>query len=296
MPDITEYPPGWPAWIELASPDVEGSKEFYCELFGWGVYDVTIPGLTDLSMFTLGDLGPEVLGMQPLADSAQYPSWLCYFRAGDLQTTGQAVADAGGQVLSDLIDVADLEQLAMFGDREGADFAVVQPRRLHGAAVIDEPSAVCWVELACRRPGQARTFYEQVFGWQAVERRFRDRPVTAWKAGGHVVASMIEMDDSFPTGYPPHWFPWIWVEDCDATVSRAAELGASIRFGPTDEEQVAKGRMAFMTDPAGARFAVITPHGDWMGNRLNSMPHHPPPENNRKWWQKPPSLRSRLRR
>ncbi|MFD0533140.1 hypothetical protein ACFQY7_04480 [Actinomadura luteofluorescens] len=107
---------------------------------------------------------------------------------------------------------------------------------------------------------------------------------------------MIEMDDSFPTGYPPHWFPWIWVEDCDATVSRAAELGASIRFGPTDEEQVAMGRMAFMTDPAGARFAVITPHGDWMGNRLNSTPHHPPPENNRKWWQKPPSLRSRLRR
>ncbi|SKV45503.1 Putative glyoxalase/bleomycin resistance protein [Mycobacteroides abscessus subsp. massiliense] len=46
MPTREETPLGAPAWIDLASSDVEKSKAFYSALFGW----------------TLQDAGPEYGG------------------------------------------------------------------------------------------------------------------------------------------------------------------------------------------------------------------------------------------
>jgi predicted enzyme related to lactoylglutathione lyase len=55
---------------------------------------------------------------------------------------------------------------------------------------------------------------------------------------------------------PPHWATYFSVDDCDATVTAAVELGAT-PVGPTmDVPHV--GRFAWLADPQGAMFAVIT--------------------------------------
>jgi predicted enzyme related to lactoylglutathione lyase len=51
------------------------------------------------------------------------------------------------------------------------------------------------------------------------------------------------------------WLPYFEVEDCDATVARARELGGSIAVHPLEAPGV--GRFARLTDPGGADFAVI---------------------------------------
>jgi predicted enzyme related to lactoylglutathione lyase len=45
------------------------------------------------------------------------------------------------------------------------------------------------------------------------------------------------------------------VEDCDASVARATELGAKVCCPPTEIEHV--GRFAALLDPQGAGFSVI---------------------------------------
>ncbi|TLZ31474.1 MAG: VOC family protein, partial [Gammaproteobacteria bacterium] len=35
MPEVKEYAPGTPSWVDLGSPDLEASKRFYRALFGW---------------------------------------------------------------------------------------------------------------------------------------------------------------------------------------------------------------------------------------------------------------------
>ncbi len=37
MSERTEYAPGTPCWVDLATPDVEAAAEFYGALFGWEV-------------------------------------------------------------------------------------------------------------------------------------------------------------------------------------------------------------------------------------------------------------------
>ncbi|GAA2629313.1 VOC family protein [Actinomadura fulvescens] len=257
MPEVTGYPPGWPSWAELATPDAEASKDFYCALFDWYSYTLTVPEKGDYEMFTLGGIqGPEVAGMQTLADDAQRPSWSCYFRTDDLQATVDAAEAQGGQELLPLTRVADLGEMALCADPQGADFGLWLPQNLQGAGVMDEPSAMCWVELACRDTEQAIRFYGEVFGWRAVRRDYHNSVYSDFKVGAWSVAGMVLMDELWPPNYPAHWIPYFWVEDCDATAARAAELGAKIRVPPTDVEP---GRYAMMTDPTGARVAVLTP-------------------------------------
>ncbi|MFF7020121.1 hypothetical protein D7231_02530 [Streptomyces klenkii] len=57
-------------------------------------------------------------------------------------------------------------------------------------------------------------------------------------------------------GSTSEWHPYFEVEDCDATVSRAQEMGATAIIPATDAEGV--GRFAMLLDPFGAPFAVIT--------------------------------------
>jgi hypothetical protein len=72
---------------------------------------------------------------------------------------------------------------------------------------------------------------------------------------------MMQMtDDYFPAEVPPHWSVCFAVSDCDATVAKARELGATITQEPMD---MPIGRFAGIMDPQGAPFAVMqmTPSG-----------------------------------
>lgn len=250
------YEAAFPSWVQLDTPDPEGAKSFYCGLFGWYVYTLTAD-IGEYDVFTLGDVqGPPVGGMYTLTDSAQPTSWTVYFRSDDVQATIEAVRAAGGQELMAPTDIASLGQTALCADSQGADFGLWLPYTFQGAGVVDEPSAMCWVELACPDIGEARSFYGDVFGWKAVDRPFYPSMYTDWKVGDWSVAGMVATDEWWPPGFPPHWIPYYWVSDCDAAAERAAELGARVHVPPTD---LPPGRFCVMTDPGGARLGVITP-------------------------------------
>ena len=55
---------------------------------------------------------------------------------------------------------------------------------------------------------------------------------------------------------PPHWPVYFQVEDCDATVARAVELGGTVRRPAAN---MPYGRHADVADPQGAGFSLIKP-------------------------------------
>jgi predicted enzyme related to lactoylglutathione lyase len=56
---------------------------------------------------------------------------------------------------------------------------------------------------------------------------------------------------------PPHWLVYFAVDDCDAKVQKATELGA--RVMKPAENIPGVGRFAILTDPQGAAFALLKP-------------------------------------
>ena len=65
---------------------------------------------------------------------------------------------------------------------------------------------------------------------------------------------MMTMPDMVPAEVPAHWLVYFGVDDTDASVSKATELGATTLVAPTD---IPPGRFAVLADPDGAIFAVI---------------------------------------
>lgn len=257
MPEVTAHAPGTSSWAELNSPDVAASKEFYRAVFGWDSYTLTTSEYGDYEIFTLGGVqGPEVAGAYELTDDAQPPSWTCYFRSDDLAASLEAVGRLGGSVLAEPIDIADLGRLALCADSQGADFALWLPYNLKGAGVVDEPSAMCWVELATPDVSEAHRFYGGLFGWTPVPRSYHSPGYTVWTLDDLPVAGGVALERWWPPDHPSHWFPYFWAPDCDATTDRAAGLGARVLVPPTDIET---GRFSIMRDPVGARLAVVTP-------------------------------------
>lgn len=113
------------------------------------------------------------------------------------------------------------------------------------------PGAFCWIELATSDATAARAFYTQLFGWTVNEFPMGEELGTYYifqKAGRDSAACYQD------GRMPPNWISYVAVSEVDAAVEQAKALGGQVVAGPFDVFD--SGRMALMTDPQGAHFAV----------------------------------------
>ncbi|MEU2630920.1 VOC family protein [Kitasatospora sp. NPDC007106] len=112
--------PGALGWVELATRDTAGAKEFYPRVFGWSV--------TVGEMYTQWGLpGREFGGMADMAD--QFPAdvgpyWMPYFAVADVDTTTERAAVLGATIALPPTDVPDGPRLAVLHDPQGAIFGI----------------------------------------------------------------------------------------------------------------------------------------------------------------------------
>lgn len=250
MPEITDYPPGTPSWIDLGSPDIEASIAFYTGLFGWEAADQG-PDAGGYRMFTLRGL--PVAGLGP-AQNPGPPYWTTYVTVADVDATTALVREAGGMVFLEPMDVLDAGRMAVFGDPTGAPISVWQPGAHKGSGLANEPGSFTWNELNSRDPQAATAFYGQVFGWDGKPME-GPREYTTFEVDGRPVAGMADMRGRVPDEVPPHWLVYITVADLDASVATAQELGGSVLVGPMDIPGM--GRFAVVADPQGAFFGAF---------------------------------------
>lgn len=250
----TQYQPGTPCWIDLGSPDLEASARFYTGLFGWG-FD-SFGG--DYGLCKVD--GRTVAAIGTITEEGATPAWMLYFSSPDCAATTEAVERAGGTVRVRPMEIEGQGHLAQFTDPAGAQFAIWQSGANRGLDLVTDPGSLAWAELYVPDPAAVQGFYRSVFGWRIAELSMGDftYPVVSPAEGDQEETSMAGLAEVQP-GDSPHWLIYFEVPDCDATVSRCQELGGSVRAPAMDVEDV--GRMAFLTDPHGARFAVITSAG-----------------------------------
>jgi uncharacterized protein len=253
----TDYVPGAPDWVDLATTDVDAAAAFYGALFGWQ-FQSAGPDAGGYGMFTLN--GKTVAAAGPLTEQDAAPSWTTYFYTQDADATADAVRKAGGSVRVEPMDVFTAGRMAQFTDPGGALFAVWQPGDVTGLEAVNDPGTLCWTELNAGDVAAARSFYQATFGWVTEDMPMGDFTYTVIRpaGGGEQSAQggiMPLTPDMAATGVTPSWRVYFEVADCDAAVATATRHGGSTAVPATDIPGV--GRFAQLIDPAGAMFAVI---------------------------------------
>jgi uncharacterized protein len=258
MTEMTSYAPGTPCWVDLASPDLDGSIEFYGALFGWDVPESENAGQTGGYRLAARG-GKSTAGMMPQMQEGQPPAWSTYVSVEDADATAEKVKGAGGQVIAEPMDVMELGRMAVFTDPAGAFFGIWQPASFSGAELINEPGAYSWNELNTRDPDAAKAFYAAVFGWGVREMDMGDAGTyTMWRLpdadeDDDSIGGMLDMRGRVPDEVPSHWLTYFTVEDRDATEEKAKEMGAEEMMSMDME----MGRLAILRDPQGAAFGIF---------------------------------------
>ena len=183
------------------------------------------------------------------------PFWATYISVTDADATATKVKEAGGQEIMAPMDVMTAGRMAVFQDPEGAFFSIWQPRDHIGAQLVGEPVSLCWAELNTRALEAAKAFYGAVFGWECTTSEMAPgMTYTEVKVGGEPVAGMMDITGRVPDMVPANWLVYFAVDDTDATVAKAQELGGMVMVPPTD---IPPGRFAVLADDRGAAFAVL---------------------------------------
>lgn len=114
-----------------------------------------------------------------------------------------------------------------------------------------------WNELATTSVADARAFYGATLGWTFEEFELPDGPYCVAHVDGQPVAGIGGMETGALDEAGSYWFSFIQVDDLDARVEQAVELGASIVRPAIDVPGV--GRVVIIEDPTGAVVGWITP-------------------------------------
>lgn len=241
MAERTSYPPGTPSWVDLGSPDTQATADFYGGLFGWKAEMDPRPEAGGYGMFTLG--GKNVAGLGPQTNPEGPPFWAVYVSVEDAAETLAQATEAGGTVVMGPMDVFDAGTMGVIRDPVGSFVSVWQPGEHIGAQLVNEPGTFGWNELATSDLAAARNFYQAAFGWGLDPAASSDSAALFTVDGRMVCGAHIAGEGEFPA-----WSVWFGVDDCDASASRATELGASILMPPNDMDF---DRGSVLSDPQG---------------------------------------------
>ncbi|MCB9765261.1 MAG: VOC family protein [Alphaproteobacteria bacterium] len=95
-------------------------------------------------------------------------------------------------------------------------------------------------------------FYEALLGWTHKDMPTPMGPYPIFHDGQQEHGGFVAMEDA---GHPPHWMPYVTVDDLDKAVQQVPELGGGVDFGPMPIPNV--GRFAIIHDNQGAHITLI---------------------------------------
>ncbi len=110
-----------------------------------------------------------------------------------------------------------------------------------------------WFEVAAKDREAAKGFYSQLFDWQLTD--MDAMPYTTIDAGGEGIPGGI---GSAPDGHPGHVTFYVRVEDIEAALARAEQLGGKRLMDPVD---IPSGQIAMFADPEGHEIGLMTQTG-----------------------------------
>jgi predicted enzyme related to lactoylglutathione lyase len=248
--------PGKAVWHDLLTPDVDGAKRFYGELFGWTFQDVVRDGVD----YALVLNGTRVIGgiLRPEEPIGRAAEWVTFFSVADVDAAVANAAASGGDVTIEPVDLERRGRLAVIDDPEGAAFGVL--RSPTGDPVDADPAVDEWIwqELWSNDLAAAGRFYGSVLGFQREE---ISRPLGTYSMftrDGVQRAGGIRIPQ---TDIQPTWVPAVRVADVQAAVRKARELGGTIVLEPRSE--IRDGTVAIVADPRGAPVTIM----EWEGDR-----------------------------
>ena len=264
---IESYAQGMTCWTDLGSTDQEASKAFYSELFDWTYQDFPMDESGELTYSMAVKDGSLVAGIYTQASEQKEagipPHWDVHIAVDNVDEVAGRVESCGGSILFGPFDVFDLGRTAVVSDPSGGAVFLWQGKDHKGADVQNEHGAIGWTELLSMDPQAAIRFFTSLLGVESETATMSDgNEYTVYLRDSIPLAGTMAFPEAIRgMGIPSHWSVYFQVDDVDASFAKVTSLGGTVHLPPMEIADV--GRIAFVGEPQGVGFGLITPTGDW---------------------------------
>lgn len=259
---------GDPVWVELKTPEVDASAEFYRAVFGWELK----PSETSPEGYytaTLAD-GTIVGGIasaldQDTGETIFETEWNVFLAVDNISETTARVPLAHGRILVSPMKMDSAGSLSIVEGPCGAMLGLWQCGEAERFDMGPAHGQPCWFELMSTNFESSLTFYKQVLDWDyhyisregtmiaepKEDARYRyavNGDTGDATVGVRDAASILDED----TG--SHWRLYLAVDDMEETIASVEKHGGRVLEGPRDAPF---GVRAVIEDPQGARFHIL---------------------------------------
>ncbi len=241
---------GRASWHDLVTRDLETSRKFAAEVFGWSFEETQSDKKLDYIVASVD--GHPVAGLAQAKETGTNSSqWLTFVLVPDLDAAIAAATAAGASVAIKPTEVKDRGRAAVVLDPQGAPFGLLE----QGAPAPQGPAAPVhtwvWHELFTKDVEAAATFYEKLFGVRRRMVKVGDADHLLLQVDTVPVVGVLQ---SPKAEILPHWLPFIRVPDINAVVAKTTELGGRVILAPRPD--LRNGTVAIIADPTGAAVGV----------------------------------------
>ncbi len=241
-------------WYDLNTKDPVQAQGFYKELLGWHVKPIEMgPEIGTYHMIHVGENG--VGGFAPMPpDTPAPPHWMAYVSVDDVDAACERALAAGGKVAMPAMDIPNVGRFAVVMDPTGG---VIAPFKTAQDGYLPEPEPpqpagnFVWNELLTTDVEACKSFYGEVFGWGHKEQDMGEMTYHIFTRGDKDTCGMMMMPPDAQA--PPHWIPYIAVDDVDASTAKAVEMGGK---NWNTMEMPGVGKFSVNADPQMATFAL----------------------------------------
>jgi predicted enzyme related to lactoylglutathione lyase len=254
-PASAEHHVGKVIFVELVTPDLAASKQFYGSLLGWTFRDIE-SGATRYAGAFLD--GRPVAGMfyKPVpAGEHRQPAWLSFISVRDVDAAKSTAVQHGAKVLFAPHDIPDRGREAVFADPQGAVFAVLASTSGDPPDVLAAPGEWIWSSLITSDADADAAFYQALFDYEVFD-------LPADPGAQHFLLASKNYArasaNSLPANTPkahPHWLNYVRVEDVARTAAKVTALGGRVLVEPRVDRH--GGMVAVVADPQGAPFGLL---------------------------------------
>ena len=244
------YDHGRFVWFELMTKHKDKAAAFYPETLPWAVTPTPMQDGSTYSMITANDTGIGGL----LAPNVEMPThWVSYVSVKDVDACAAKVKAAGGSLPMEAFDVPGVGRVQPALDPHGGGFCLFKGET-GDPPPFEGPGSFHWNELWTQDPQASLRFYESVLDYTHQEMEMPNGTYYVLNQGEQPRGGVIQAPSS---DVPTMWLQYVAVDNCDGTLERAKQHGASVVAEPVDAEGV--GRFGILRDPLGGMIGVITP-------------------------------------
>jgi hypothetical protein len=254
-PASHEHHVGKVIFVELVTPDLAATKQFYAGLFGWTFRDIQDGGI-EYAQASLD--GHPVAGLVhkdlPVGEH-RHPRWLSFIAVRDVDEAKEIALQHGAKVLFEPHNIPSRGREAVLADPQGAIFAVLASSSGDPPDDLATPGEWIWSSLMTIDPDTDAAFYQKLFDYEVFDLPDDDEGQHLLLASDNYARSSV---NTLPANRPnshPHWLNYIHVEDAVKMTEKVVELGGRVLVEPRLDRH--GGKVAVVADPFGAPFGLL---------------------------------------